>query len=203
MSAPAQQSMSGLSSSEKQNVQDWLRKVVYSPQTMEAFDRHGVSMKQLVLLEDGHMEQMQLFVGEQLRLKQGLKVLKMETERKERRLAAEAAAKIVASFWGWNPCCRCCPWCVCPPNPCSSTKWQLSEAGIIERKAQGCTKGVKHNNIDFAQLVDINRESSGCCSCLGTVYLETETGESLELKTVNSKKVMDKIKTYWQMAKDK
>ncbi|CAE7694928.1 rps2 [Symbiodinium sp. CCMP2592] len=194
MFAPSQQSMSA---AEQQETKTWLTSVAFTSATIEAFEKHALGKNQLAYLEDTHLKQMNICIGDQLRIKKAAQELKKEEARQQAMQEAERANKIVATFADKFSCCGL----PCTPFQHHRTTWQMSEAGIVEHKGLGLGKGVKQNNIDFAQVADVDRQSSGCGGCLGTVTLTTTTSETYVLKTDQSKVVFDDVKKHWQAAK--
>ena len=190
MSAPAQQAMSP---ADVKEMKDFLGVAAVSGATIEAFEKHGVAKQQLAQMEDTHMQQMNIMVGDQLRIKKAIRALKVAESREQALKAAESANKAVATYS--NTCC-----CCCVPCTCCRTTWVLSEAGILEKKRQ-CCGSTEQNNIDFSQVVDINRESAGCGGCVGTITIKSSTGETAVLATNKTEPIFDEIKKYWHAAK--
>ena len=87
-----------MSPADVKEMKDFLGVAAVSGATIEAFEKHGVAKQQLAQMEDTHMQQMNIMVGDQLRIKKAIRALKVAESREQALKAAESANKAVATY---------------------------------------------------------------------------------------------------------
>uniref|UniRef100_A0A0G4HVJ2 SAM domain-containing protein n=1 Tax=Chromera velia CCMP2878 TaxID=1169474 RepID=A0A0G4HVJ2_9ALVE len=158
-----------------QKIEKWLKAQDCAHLT-QIFAANRIAHDKVAYLEDSHMKEMGILIGDRLRLLPTIEKMRVMAQRTATEDHLHELKTVKQSFKHYYG--GCFHWCDCCIDCFRATKhWKVSGIGFQVETREPCKGAHELDNVDFVQMKDIVLRHPGCYEaiCCGAAEIEVTT----------------------------